>query len=73
MGNSRTAKREAAREDRRQQKDRSDARAADVAATMDRLRGRSNAELTPDDRRGASSPIGHGEIAEREAANRRRR
>jgi hypothetical protein len=36
-------------------------RRADVDRDMDRLKGVSTKDLTPDDRRAASSPLGHGE------------
>ena len=41
------------------------AREADVAATLTKLGGRSRADVTPDDRRGASSQLGHGEREDR--------
>jgi hypothetical protein len=40
---------------------------------MERLQGRSSSGTVRDDQRGAASPLGHGEIAEREAAKRRRK
>jgi hypothetical protein len=44
-----------------------------VASDIARLQGRSRAGTTPDDRRGSASPLGHGEVAEREEARKRRR
>ena len=45
----------------------------DVAERMSALQGQSRKDLAQDDQRGASSPIGHGDMAEREAARRKRR
>jgi hypothetical protein len=45
----------------------------DVAERMSALQGQTRKDLAPDDQRGAASPIGHGEMAERETARRKRR
>ena len=45
----------------------------DVAERMSALQGQSRKELTSDQQRGAASPLGHGEVAERETAQRRRK
>jgi len=43
----------------------------DVADKMQSLRGQSRKDLQRDDQRGASSPLGHGEVAERERRKRK--
>ena len=45
----------------------------DVAERMTTLRGQSRKDLESDQARGSSSPLGKGEIAERETERRRRR
>jgi hypothetical protein len=42
------------------------AREADVAATLTKLKGSSRNDVASDADRGGASPLGHGQIAERE-------
>ena len=51
---------------------RSDERRADVADKLSRLKGSTRDDLFDDRSRGASSQLGHGQIAEREERRKRK-
>jgi hypothetical protein len=61
----------ARKDERKRERQMSEARKADVDAKLATLRGVSSRDLTPDDVRGASSPIGTGSHSREERRKRR--